>query len=105
MKQVRICWLPSVVYQRDVQHEVPSCSGWQAETRENALDMRLLCAEANKLYGPGSHWVETRDVLAVSDFLPEASVMRRTVSTAPARPTIAVQHRLHISDCWRLMMA
>ncbi len=66
--------------------------------------MRLLCAEANKLYGPGSHWVEIRDVLAVSDFLPEASMTRRPAATAAARANVPVQYRPHISDCWRLML-
>lgn len=106
MKQVRICWLPSTVHQSADINSAPSCSGWEEETRESALEIRLLSNAANKLYGPGTHWVETRDVIAVRDFVTDAPTRPQNTPATSTwdRMDISVPERMHIAAQWRLML-
>lgn len=109
MKQVRICWLPAAVCSAIDIENASTCtsySGWQEETRESSLEVRSLCDAANKLYGPGSHWIERRDIPVVRDFLSDIlpTDSRPAANTVRAmRGNVSVQERLNSSEHWRLM--
>lgn len=59
-KQVRLNWKADVTHALDV---VQFTSDWQLATPEAISTLSLLAQAANGMYGAGSHWVETRELL------------------------------------------
>ncbi|MFZ4288536.1 hypothetical protein [Variovorax sp. HJSM1_2] len=104
MQQVRICWLPSAVHPSAHIYSTPSYSGWEEETKESALNMRLLCNASNKLYGPGSHWIETRELMAAVDFIDHKAPPNAPVAKTRQQMNISIPQRLYLAAQWRLML-
>lgn len=82
---------------------MPSCSDWEEETEESVLEMRLLRNAVHKLYGPGTHWIETRDEIPAQDLVsrtPKRPLNTPTASTS-GRMDDSVPERLQIAAPWR----
>lgn len=62
MKEVRICWQPTVVHDEDYDERIQPCGGWRTLSRDLLKQMRDLCDAANRVYGAHSHWLETRSI-------------------------------------------
>jgi hypothetical protein len=67
MKEIRICWQPSVVHDDDDRKVSTRCNEWCLLTPRVEREMQLLCDAANKVYGVGSHWIETRNLPGIPD--------------------------------------
>jgi len=68
MKEIRICWHPSVVHDDEDRKVSLRCNQWSPLNIQTAREMELLCNAANQVYGPESHWNETRPVPGTPDF-------------------------------------
>jgi hypothetical protein len=62
MKEIRICWQPTVVHDHDYDDRLRPCGGWRTLDRELLRNMQILRDAANQVYGAGSHWLETRSI-------------------------------------------
>lgn len=67
MKEIRICWKPSVTHDDEDRMVATRCNGWSLLTPQLEREMKLLCVAANQVYGSGSHWIETRSVPGFPD--------------------------------------
>ncbi len=60
MMQIRLCWRPDVVHHEDRPN--PCAGEWMDANFEGRRHMKIILESALEVYGPGSHWVEKRDV-------------------------------------------
>jgi hypothetical protein len=60
MIEIRLCWLPGVVHRKD--DHVESGGKWMRATLQVRSDMKTLLEIATEIYGPGTHWIEERNV-------------------------------------------
>ncbi len=67
MKEIRICWLPSIEHDENYAHRIHPCGAWRPLSRKSLRDMQVLCDAANQVYGAGSHWIESRTVPGSSE--------------------------------------
>jgi len=72
MKQVRVCRGPRV---KHFHQDVLLYGEWVEATAEAVEDCNSIEALGNELFGPGSHWVERREV-DPERVLPEQAVLR-----------------------------
>ena len=59
MKQIRLCWRPDVRHPQDI---VIFDGTWREATDDVVRDVQLLLAIGLDVHGPGSHWIEKREV-------------------------------------------
>ena len=62
MKEVRVCWQPSLVHDGDYDEHMQSYGMWRVLNSDILRNMKNLCTTANRVYGANSHWLEIRSM-------------------------------------------
>ncbi|RYG58285.1 MAG: hypothetical protein EON56_00060 [Alphaproteobacteria bacterium] len=56
-REMRLCWVASVSHDA---HEMRRMNVWQPMHSTDLSDLKITMRVGNEIYGPGTHWVETR---------------------------------------------
>lgn len=60
MKQLRLFWREDIVHDDDDEHF--DCGMWVPATPSARQQAKTICEVQNAIYGPGSHWIEVREL-------------------------------------------
>ena len=59
MVEIRVAW--NVVGRQNLVNEDINGGTWCLDSPENRKDLDIIVESGNEAYGPGSHWIETRE--------------------------------------------
>lgn len=55
--EMRLCWSHEVCH---LAHEIQRANEWQPMHQSELADLEIMVSVGNEIYGPETHWIETR---------------------------------------------